>query len=151
MLACPVAFGETSVVSRIKNILSYKKPGTWIIAISLLSCIMIAMFFVTSPQSSANENGNPAPEPKPQESVTEPTEPPTEAPTEHIHTCEWQTVKEASCFEPGEMKNVCTQCGAVTQTKETETCAHTPQVIKPKKRPVRKTDLRRAPNARYAV
>ncbi len=49
--ACPVAFGETSVKSRIKGVLNYKKPAFWIIIIAVLACIATSVFFLTDPLS----------------------------------------------------------------------------------------------------
>ena len=48
--ACPVAFGETGVKMRIKNVLSYKKPAFWIILASLAVCVVLAVCFLTDPQ-----------------------------------------------------------------------------------------------------
>lgn len=48
--ACPVAFGETGVKTRIKNVLSYKKPAFWIILASLATCVILAVCFLTDPQ-----------------------------------------------------------------------------------------------------
>ena len=45
--ACPVAFGEVGIRQRIKNILNYKKPGFWIIVITILLCVVISMCFLT--------------------------------------------------------------------------------------------------------
>ncbi len=47
--ACPVAFGETGVKTRIKGILHYKKPAVWLILISVLLCTLIAVCFLTDP------------------------------------------------------------------------------------------------------
>ncbi len=47
--ACPLAFGETDVKSRIKNILSYKKPTLWIIIIALIVSIVLSACFMTNP------------------------------------------------------------------------------------------------------
>ncbi len=47
--ACPVAFGETGVKSRIKGVLSYKKPGFWVILLSLVVCGVVAVCFLTNP------------------------------------------------------------------------------------------------------
>lgn len=47
--ACPLAFGEVGVKSRIKSVLSYKKPALWIIIASVLALIAIAVGFMTSP------------------------------------------------------------------------------------------------------
>ena len=47
--ACPVAFGETGVKMRIKNVLNYKKPAFWIIIASLAVCAVLAVCFLTNP------------------------------------------------------------------------------------------------------
>ena len=51
MEVCPIAFGEVSVKQRIKNVLSYKKPAFWIIAVAFVSCFAVAMCFMTNPIS----------------------------------------------------------------------------------------------------
>ena len=48
--ACPVAFGETGVKMRIKNVLNYKKPAFWIIIVSLAVCAVLAVCFLTNPK-----------------------------------------------------------------------------------------------------
>ena len=55
IMACPVAFGEVSVKARIKGILSYKKPGFWIILTSVLACVVVAVCFLTSPKPCDHE------------------------------------------------------------------------------------------------
>lgn len=47
---CPVAFAEVGVKSRIKSVLSYKKPSFWILAAALLVCIVLAVGFLTDPK-----------------------------------------------------------------------------------------------------
>ena len=47
--ACPVAFGEVSVKSRVKNVLSYRKPAFWIIAAALVVCVVTGVCFLTDP------------------------------------------------------------------------------------------------------
>lgn len=49
LTACPVAFGEVSVKSRVENVLSYKKPALWIIISALLVISLVAVFFMTDP------------------------------------------------------------------------------------------------------
>lgn len=57
--ACPVAFGENGVKYRIKSILNYKKPAFWVVAVSVLACVVCAVCFMTSPkEGSADANGN---------------------------------------------------------------------------------------------
>lgn len=47
--ACPLAFGEAGVKQRIKNVLNYKKPTFWLILAALLSCVVLAVCFLTDP------------------------------------------------------------------------------------------------------
>lgn len=47
--ACPLAFGEVGVRSRIKSILNYKKPAFRIIAVAAVLCIALAIGFLTYP------------------------------------------------------------------------------------------------------
>lgn len=51
IFACPVAFGEIGVKERVKNILDYKKPSTWIVAMGVIVCIIIAVCFMTNPKT----------------------------------------------------------------------------------------------------
>ncbi len=51
IMACPVAFGEVGVKARIKGIVNYKKPGFWILIISVLVCVIIAVCFLTNPKT----------------------------------------------------------------------------------------------------
>lgn len=52
--ACPLAFGEVSVKSRIKNILSYKKPAFWLLIAAVVVCIVLSVCFLTNP-TTVNE------------------------------------------------------------------------------------------------
>ncbi len=63
--ACPVAFGETGVKARIKNVLHYKKPAFWIVTMSLLVCLVVAVCFLTNPRQEV------AKEPSTEESLNE--------------------------------------------------------------------------------
>ena len=47
--ACPVAFGETGVKSRIKSVLHYKQPAFWVLLIAIFACIAVGVFFLTDP------------------------------------------------------------------------------------------------------
>ena len=49
--ACPLAFGETSVKSRVKSVLSYKKPTIWIIVAALLVSTVAGVCLLTDPKS----------------------------------------------------------------------------------------------------
>ena len=53
--ACPLAFGETPVKSRVKSVLSYKKPAFWVIALAIVVCIGAAVCFLTDPKAAAED------------------------------------------------------------------------------------------------
>ena len=46
----PLAFGEGNVKARIKNVLDYKKPSFWMIAVSIIIVIMIGISLITNPK-----------------------------------------------------------------------------------------------------
>ena len=47
---CPLAFGEQNTKSRIKSVLSYKKPTIWIILAALVVSAFVGVFFLTNPK-----------------------------------------------------------------------------------------------------
>lgn len=47
--ACPVAFGETGIKGRIKNVMNYKKPTAALLVISILLSVLLAGCFLTDP------------------------------------------------------------------------------------------------------
>ena len=51
ILVCPVAFGEVGVKTRVKGVLSYKRPAFWIILASVLLCAVVAVCFLTNPET----------------------------------------------------------------------------------------------------
>jgi len=51
ILTCPIAFGEVGVVSRIKAVLSYKKPALWIVAVAFIAGAVTSVCFLTNPRS----------------------------------------------------------------------------------------------------
>lgn len=53
--ACPLAFGEVGVKDRIKSVLNYKKPALWIIIVSLVLCVVLAVCFLTVPREKEGE------------------------------------------------------------------------------------------------
>ncbi|MBQ8869136.1 MAG: hypothetical protein IJ027_05400 [Oscillospiraceae bacterium] len=55
LAACPLAFGETSVKSRIKSVLSFKKPAVWIIIASILAVSVAAVCLLTNPKTNDNK------------------------------------------------------------------------------------------------
>ena len=58
VLACPIAFGETAVLGRIRNVLNHKKPGFWIMLVSALVLILCTIGFFTIPVGAqTNDSG----------------------------------------------------------------------------------------------
>ena len=53
--ACPLAFGEVGVKTRVKAVLWYKKPGFWVSVAAVLVCIAVAVCFLTNPNGAGNE------------------------------------------------------------------------------------------------
>ncbi len=53
MFACPLAFGEVGVKNRVKSVLNYKKPAFWVVAVTAVAGIAIAVCFLTNPVSDA--------------------------------------------------------------------------------------------------
>lgn len=49
VLACPLAFGETAVFGRIRNVLNHKKPGFWIILVCVIALVLCTIGFLTIP------------------------------------------------------------------------------------------------------
>lgn len=95
--ACPLAFAENSVKLRVRNILGYKKPAVYIIAISVTLCVVTMLMFMTHPVSAKEVEKTENVTPSVSETVAEttvstvakteietqaPKEKPTEKPTE---------------------------------------------------------------------
>lgn len=57
--ACPLAFGETSVKSRIKSVLSYKKPTVWILVAALLVSAVAGVCLLTDRPVAEQEPDDP--------------------------------------------------------------------------------------------
>lgn len=53
----PLAFGEGDAKSRIKNILGYKKPAFWVIAISLITIAAICAGLILNPKPADEPSG----------------------------------------------------------------------------------------------
>ena len=64
--ACPLAFGEVGVKSRVKSVMHYKKPAFWVVLIALVACIVVGVCFLTVPRDEGPHTlevtGLPAPE-----------------------------------------------------------------------------------------
>lgn len=55
VMACPLAFGETGVKSRIRAVLHYKKPAFWVILLAVVAIIVTSVCFLTDPVSDKDE------------------------------------------------------------------------------------------------
>lgn len=54
--ACPLAFGEVGVKSRIKSVLNYKKPAFWVVIVAIIASIAVAVGFLTNPKGQSLRN-----------------------------------------------------------------------------------------------
>ena len=57
VITCPLAFGEVGVKERVKNALHYKKPAFWVVAASVIVCIVVAVCFLTNPRTDTDAAG----------------------------------------------------------------------------------------------
>ncbi len=85
--ACPLAFAENSVKTRVRNILSYKKPALYVVVISVILCVATMLMFMTSPVSAKETEDKTDVEPtavvtEAETQAPTQTEPPTEKKTE---------------------------------------------------------------------
>ena len=53
--ACPLAFGEVGVKTRVKEVLRHKRPGFWAAAAAVLVCAAVAVCFLTNPREAKRE------------------------------------------------------------------------------------------------
>ena len=91
--ACPVAFGETSIKVRIKNVLNYKKPTFWAIVACLVVSIVLTACFITDPRKVSASAGG------------------FEKRKERTHEYTALVIKDATCTENGETSYICVRCG----------------------------------------
>ncbi|MEN6312729.1 MAG: M56 family metallopeptidase [Clostridiaceae bacterium] len=54
----PLAFGESNVKARIKNILNYKKPAFWVTIISIIAVAALTAVLASDPLNAADTVGN---------------------------------------------------------------------------------------------
>jgi len=45
----PLAFGEGDTKSRIRNLANWRKPAFWVIAVSVIACVVVSVCFLTNP------------------------------------------------------------------------------------------------------
>ena len=48
----PLAFGEGNVKGRIKNVLSYRIPSLWVVAVSIVAIIIVGIALITNPSDN---------------------------------------------------------------------------------------------------
>lgn len=114
--ACPLAFGEVSVKSRIKNVLNYRKPAFWIIIVAVAACVVVSVCFLTNPPEKNDEENHGMQE---TEQDFE-----TEEETEHVHNYVSEIILNSTCSAQGEAKYTCADCGD-EYTEKIEPIAHT--------------------------
>ena len=56
IMACPLAFGAVSVKERVRSILNYKKPAFWVIIAAIIVAIVLAVCFLTNPQTKRGDD-----------------------------------------------------------------------------------------------
>lgn len=49
--ACPLAFGEVGVKTRVKSVMNYRKPAFWFILLAVILCVGTAVCFLTNPKT----------------------------------------------------------------------------------------------------
>ena len=47
----PLAFGESNVKARIKNVLNYKKPAFWVVLVAVIACLAVAIACASNPKA----------------------------------------------------------------------------------------------------
>ena len=55
----PLAFGENAVKGRLKSIMNYRKTSCWNVALVIVSCMLLAMCFLTDPVNAAQADSLP--------------------------------------------------------------------------------------------
>lgn len=132
VMACPVAFGEVAIKTRINGIFCYRKPSFWVLLAATGACIATALCFLTDPipcihrytakiatSSTCTQKGV-------QVLTCALCDHSYTAPAKLLaHTYEQGDVLvEPDCTHQGRMELICTGCGAV-KTEIMEKTAHT--------------------------
>ena len=94
----PLAFGESSVRSRIRNVLRFRKAGVWMILLVLVLGAAATVFFLTDPSQPPEETMPPETIQTEPAETTQPETLPTEAPTEP--TVPTEPIPEDLTFRP---------------------------------------------------
>lgn len=58
IMGSPLAFGESNIKSRIKNILNYKKPAFWVILLAIAATASLIVAFTANPKSKQSLQSN---------------------------------------------------------------------------------------------
>ncbi|MDR1132002.1 MAG: M56 family metallopeptidase [Oscillospiraceae bacterium] len=61
LLLSPLAFGETGIKSRVKNVIRYKKPSFWISAVSVFAILLTGCAAMATGMRKPSETDNPTP------------------------------------------------------------------------------------------
>lgn len=132
ILACPLAFGELAVKDRVQAVLYYKKPAFWVIVGAVVTCLVVAVCFLTNPvpcehtfystitleATCTSEGVETFTCSECKYSYTEPME-------RLAHTYDdGKVTLEATCTAEGSKELTCTACGNVT-TEVVAMAAHT--------------------------
>lgn len=113
VLVCPVAFGETAVVQRIRSVLNYKRPSFWAILVAVILILALAIGFLTFPKSEPKEalSNSSLKESVPPETILEtqaPTAPAEESSTE-VDDPEWTPYPDGIRIDTYEGENFTAQ------------------------------------------
>lgn len=113
VLVCPVAFGETAVVQRIRSVLNYKRPCFWAILVAVILILALAIGFLTVPKSEPKEapSNSSLKESVPPETILEtqaPTAPAEESSTE-VDDPEWTPYPDGIRIDTYEGENFTAQ------------------------------------------
>lgn len=113
VLVCPVAFGETAVVQRIRSVLNYKRPSFWAILVAVILILALAIGFLTVPKSEPKEapSNSSLEESVPPETILEtqaPTAPAEESSTE-VDDLEWTPYPDGIRIDTYEGENFTAQ------------------------------------------
>lgn len=83
MNGSPLAFGEGNVKGRIKNVLNYRKPALWVIAVAVIAVIAVAIGLLSNPRKGVSPIDNSILPGEPQLDKSVPSDkPPTFSPAE---------------------------------------------------------------------
>lgn len=111
LTAVTLCFGKVSLGQRIKNVLSYRKPGVWITAMAGMLAVVVAICFLTAPKTETVEVSDPAATEAPTQAPTipptvAPTEEPTQPPTQEPTTAPTEIPTQPPTEEPTEAPTV---------------------------------------------